>query len=270
MSLVNTIWLEENLDKVKIIDCSWHMPQTERNGFYEYKNKHIKNAIFFDLDKNSKKDTELPHMLPNTKSWEGIVSNIGIKNNERIVIYDNSDVISSCRCWYNFIYFGHNPELVHVLDGGLKKWIEEARPTTSDITKITPSRYTTHEKKYLVKDINQVNKNIFENKFDVIDARSLERFEGKVPEPRKGLRSGSIKNSFCLPFSELINKDHTFISKEKIHEKFKSTGYEMNRNIVFTCGSGVTASVLALAYSLIDIKYMPTIYDGSWSEYGKN
>lgn len=270
MSLVNTIWLEENLDKVKIIDCSWHMPQTERNGFDEYKNKHIKNAIFFDLDKNSKKDTDLPHMLTDAKSWENIMSSMGIKNDDQIVIYDNSDVISSCRCWYNFIYFGHNPELVHVLDGGLKKWIEEAKRTTIDIIKITPSNYTAYEKRELVKDINQINKNVLENKFNVIDARSLERFEGKVPEPRKGLRSGSIKNSFCLPFSELINKDHTFISKEKIHEKFKSTGYDVDKNIVFTCGSGVTASVLALAYSLIDIKYMPDIYDGSWSEYGKN
>jgi thiosulfate/3-mercaptopyruvate sulfurtransferase len=270
MSLVNTNWLEENLNKVQIIDCSWHMPQTKRNGFDEYKNKHIENAIFFDLDKNSKKDTDLPHMLPDAKSWENIVSNMGIKNDDQIVIYDNSDVISSCRCWYNFIYFGHNPELVHVLDGGLKKWIKEARLITKDIVKITPSSYTAHEKKELVKDLKQVNKNIFDNEFNVIDARSLERFEGKIPEPRKGLRSGSIKNSFCLPFSELINKDHTFISKEKIYEKLKSTGYEMGKNMVFTCGSGVTASVLALAYSLIDNKYMPTIYDGSWSEYGKS
>ncbi|MDA7779915.1 rhodanese-like domain-containing protein [Candidatus Pelagibacter sp.] len=270
MSLVNTSWLEDNLDKVKIIDCSWHMPQTERNGFDEYKDKHIKNTIFFDLDKNSKKDTDLPHMLVNAKSWEGIVSSMGIKNDDQIVIYDNSDVISSCRCWYNFIYFSHNPELVHVLDGGLKKWIEEDRATTSDIVKISPSNYTVHEKKELVKNINQINKNVLENKFNVIDARSLERFKGSVPEPRKGLRSGSIKNSYCLPFSELINKDYTFISKKKIYEKFKSTGYEVGKNIVFTCGSGITASVLALAYSLIDNKYMPTIYDGSWSEYGKN
>lgn len=270
MSLVNTSWLEENLDKVKIIDCSWHMPQTERNGFDEYKNKHIKKAIFFDLDKNSKKDTDLPHMLTDAKSWENIVSSMGIKNDDQIVIYDNSDVISSCRCWYNFIYFGHNPELVHVLDGGLKKWIKEDRSTTADIIKIISSSYIANEKRELVKDINQINKNVLENKFNVIDARSLERFEGKVPEPRKGLRSGSIKKSFCLPFSELINQDHTFISKERIHEKFKSTGYDVDKNIIFTCGSGVTASVLALAYSLIDIKYMPNIYDGSWSEYGKN
>jgi len=89
-------------------------------------------------------------------------------------------------------------------------------------------------------------------------------------EPRKGLRSGSIKNSFCLPFSELINEDHTFISKEKILDKFKLINIKPDENVVFTCGSGVTASVLALAYSLIDIKYMPIIYDGSWSEYGKN
>ena len=270
MSLVNTNWLKENLNKVKIIDCSWHMPQTKRNGFDEYKVKHIESAIFFDLDKNSKKNTDLPHMLPDTKSWKDIVSNMGIKNDEQIVIYDNSDVISSCRCWYNFIYFGHNPELVHVLDGGFKKWIEEGMSTTGDIIKIIPSNYTVSEKKELVKNINQIDKNILENEFNVIDARSLERFKGSVPEPRKGLRSGSINNSFCLPFSELINQDHTFISREKIHEKFKSTGYELSKNIVFTCGSGVTASVLALAYSLIDNKYMPTIYDGSWSEYGKN
>ena len=100
MSLVNTSWLEKNSDKVKIIDCSWHMPQTERNGFDEYKNNHIKNAIFFELDKNSKKDTDLPHMLPDVKSWEDIVSNMGIKNDDQIVIYDNSDVISSCIGWW--------------------------------------------------------------------------------------------------------------------------------------------------------------------------
>ena len=97
-----------------------------------------------------------------------------------------------------------------------------------------------------------------------------ERFEGKVAEPRKGLRSGSIKNSLCLPFKELINDDHTFVSKDVITKKFKSLNFDHSKNLVFSCGSGVTASVLALAYSLINDKYMPTIYDGSWSEYGKN
>ena len=127
MSLVNINWLENNLNKVKIIDCSWHMPQTKRSGFEEYQKSHIENAIFFDLDKNSKTDTDLPHMLTDIKSWEKIVSDMGIRNEDQIIIYDNSDVISSCRCWYNFIYFGHNPSLVHVLDGGLKKWINEKK-----------------------------------------------------------------------------------------------------------------------------------------------
>ena len=122
----------------------------------------------------------------------------------------------------------------------------------------------------MVKNKSEIDKNIIEKNFNVIDARSRDRFEGKVAEPRKNLRSGSIKNSLCLPFSELINDDHTFISRDKILEKFKLTNFDNNKNVVFSCGSGVTASVLALAYSLINVKYMPTIYDGSWAEYGKN
>jgi thiosulfate/3-mercaptopyruvate sulfurtransferase len=269
MSLVNTKWLEDNFDKVKIIDCSWHMPQTNRNGFEEYKKQHIQSSIFFDLDKNSKQNTDLPHMLTDINSWENIVSNMGIKNEDRIVVYDNSDVISSCRCWYNFIYFGHNPKLIHVLDGGLKKWTRENKATSNDLTKIIKSNYKANEKKELVKNKIEIDKNISKKEFNIIDARSVERFEGKIAEPRKNLRSGAIQNSFCLPFLDLINVDGTFISKDKILEKFKSIKCELNKNLVFSCGSGVTASVLALAYSLIEHKYMPTIYDGSWSEYGK-
>jgi thiosulfate/3-mercaptopyruvate sulfurtransferase len=269
MSLVSTDWLEKNLDKVKIIDCSWHMPKTNRNGFHEYQDQHIKNAIFFDLDENSRADIDLPHMLTNKKSWEEIVSNMGIESGDKIIIYDNSDVISSCRCWYNFIYFGHDPSLVHVLDGGLKKWLNEKKLVVNNLTITIKSNYVANEKKELVKSKKQIDDNIDTNNFNVIDARSIDRFKGKVREPRKGLRSGSIKNSFCLPFSDLINEDHTFINKKKILEKFKLTECELDKKIIFTCGSGVTASVLALAYSLIDNKYMPTIYDGSWSEYGK-
>ena len=270
MSLVDTNWLEENINNVKIIDCSWHMPQANRNGFEEYTKEHIPNAIFFDLDKNSKINTDLPHMLTDTNSWEKIMADMGIENKDEIVVYDNSDVISSCRCWYNLIYFGHDPKLVHVLDGGLKKWKKENKTTNNKkaITKATI--YSCQENKELVKNKKQIDENIDKNDFNVIDARSRERFEGKVAEPRKGFRSGSIKNSLCLPFGELINNDRTFVSKDKISEKFKSFNFDHSKNIVFSCGSGVTASVLALAYSLINDRYMPTIYDGSWSEYGKS
>jgi len=269
MSLVETEWLEKNIDNVKIIDCSWHMPQTKRDGLKEYKDQHIQNAIFFDLDENSKKNIELPHMMVEIKDWEEILSKMGIKNEDKIIIYDNSDVISSCRCWFNFIYFGHDPELVHVLNGGLKKWIEENRKTTNSISNIQISKYKSFEKKELIKNKKLIDQNINEQKFKVIDARSKERFEGKIPEPRKGLRSGSIKNSFCIPFNYCLNEDKTFKSNEDLKIIFKNCLDNINeKNIVFSCGSGVTACVLALAYSLINDKYHPSIYDGSWAEYG--
>ena len=269
MSLVSTNWLKENIDKVKIVDCSWHMPEAKRNGYEEYKQEHIPNAIFFDLDKNSKLDTDLPHMLTDANSWEKIISDMGIENHDKIVIYDNSDVISSCRCWYNLIYFGHEPKKVHVLNGGLKKWKTENRLIDNNEVLLKVSDYKAKEIKELVKSKVNINENIIKKEFVVVDARSRERFEAKVVEPRKGLRSGSISNSLCLPFSELINSNHTFIEKDKIKEKFESINFENEKNIVFSCGSGVTASILALAYSLINDRYMPTIYDGSWSEYGK-
>ena len=269
MSLVETDWLEKNLINVKIIDCSWHMPQTKRNGFEEYKIQHIPNSIFFDLDDNSKKNTNLPHMLVDINQWEKILSNMGIKNDDQIVIYDNSDVISSCRCWFNLIYFGHDPNLVHVLNGGMKKWIKENKEVTTNITNIQPSNYKSFEKKELVKDKKLIDQNINEQKFKVIDARSKDRFEGKVQEPRKGLKSGSIKNSFCIPFDQCLNEDKTFKSKEDLKLIFETCLENINeKNIVFSCGSGVTACVLALAYSLINDKYHPCIYDGSWAEYG--
>ena len=269
MSLVETDWLDKNLDCVKIIDCSWHMPQTKRNSFLEYETQHIPNTIFFDLDNNSKRNTNLPHMLVDIDNWEKIVSKMGIKKNDEIIIYDNSDIVSSCRCWFNFIFFGHDPKLVHILNGGLKKWIKEKKKTTNDLTNIQMSNYKAFEKKELVKNKNFINQNIESQNFKVIDARSKERFEGKIPEPRKGLRSGSIKNSFCIPFNLCLNDDKTFKDKEELKNVFKSCLKNINeKNIVFSCGSGVTACVLALAYSLINDKYQPCIYDGSWAEYG--
>ena len=270
MSLVSTDWLINNNKKVKILDCSWHMPNINRNSYKEYTKEHIKNAMFFDLEQNSDQNSELPHMLPEKKIWEKIVSSMGISNKDKIVIYDNSDVISSCRCWYTFIYFGHNPKLVHVLDGGLKKWKLEKKPLTNSIPIPSRKNYNAKEKNALVKDKEQINQNIIKKKFIVVDARSRGRFDGKDPEPRKNLRSGSIPNSFCIPFGEVINQNHTFKNRSKILLKFNNIfGSKLPQEVVFSCGSGITAAVLALAYSLINNKYDPTIYDGSWAEYGK-
>ena len=208
-------------------------------------------------------------MLVDQSDWDYIVSKMGIRNEDEIVIYDNSDLISSCRCWFNFIYFGHNPKLVHVLNGGLKKWIKENREVTNNVTSIKASNYESFEIKKLVKDKKQIDLNIEKQYFKVIDARSKERFEGKTPEPRKGLRSGSIKNSFCIPFNLCLKEDKTFKNKKELKLIFETCLKNINeKNIVFSCGSGVTACVLALAYSLINDKYLPCIYDGSWAEYG--
>ena len=269
MSLVETDWLEQNLSKVKIIDCSWHMPLTKRHGFDEYKSNHIPNSIFFDLDKNSKKDTDLPHMLVEQKSWDKIVSDMGIEKNDKIVVYDNSDVVSSCRGWFNFIYFGHDPKLISVLNGGLKKWLQEKKEVTNITPKISKSDYKSFERRDLVKNKKAIDQNIKNKMFTLIDARSRERFDGRVSEPRKGLRSGCIKDSFCIPFNSCLNDNKTFKDKNELKQIFEISLKNLNKeNIVFSCGSGVTACVLALAYSLINDKYHPHIYDGSWAEYG--
>ena len=266
--LVSTDWLEENLENVRILDGSWHLPNTNRNPLNEFKLAHIKNSNFFDIDKNSNHKSNLPHMLPKKDDWEKIISELGIKNSDHVVIYDNSDVISSCRVWYTFLYFNHDSNLVSVLDGGLKKWIKEKKDTTKDIKKFEKSSYSAHENTSLVLNKNQIIANIKNKSFELVDARSRERFLGLQPEPRKELKSGNIEGSKNMPFTELINSnDHTFKKKEELISIFEKNKIDPNKKIAFTCGSGMTACVLGLTNSIISGR-KPVIYDGSWTEYG--
>jgi thiosulfate/3-mercaptopyruvate sulfurtransferase len=266
--LVSTDWLNKNLDNVKILDASWHLPDVGRNALEEYKLNHIANSIFFDIDKNSNQNTNLPHMLPSKEDWENIVSNLGINNSDHIIVYDNSDVFSSCRVWYTFLYFDHNPNLISVLDGNFKKWINEKRPTSKEIKKINKSNYVSSENLQLILNKNQINKNIISKKFQLIDARSEKRFLGLQPESRKELKSGNIKGSKNLPFQKLIDKEtRIFKKREKLINIFKDKHISIDQEMVFTCGSGVTACILGLANSIISGK-KPIIYDGSWAEYG--
>ena len=199
-NLVSTDWLEKNLNNVRIFDGSWHLPSSNRNALNEFKSAHIKNSNFFDIDKNSNHKSSLPHMLPKKDNWETIMSEPGVKNSDHIVIYDNSGVFSACRCWFTFLYFGHDLKKLSVLDGGLKKWKLENKLISNNTIKINKSSYVAKENKELVKDKNQIDENILKKKFKVIDARSKARFDGKEKEPREGIRSGSIPNSYCLPF----------------------------------------------------------------------
>ena len=267
--LVSTEWLDKYLNRVKILDASWHLPNVERNALEEYKLSHITNSIFFDIDKNSNRNTNLPHMLPSTKEWQNIVSNLGINNSDHVIIYDNSDVFSSCRVWYTFLYFGHNPELISVLDGNFEKWKSEKRSISQEIKKINKSNYIASENLKLVLSKDQINKNIISKKFQLIDARGEKRFLGLQPELRRELRSGNIKGSKNLPFQELINnmKDRTFKKREELINIFIERQILIDQEMAFTCGSGVTACILGLANSIISGK-KPIIYDGSWAEYG--
>ena len=266
--LVTTDWLEQNLENVRILDGSWHLPNVNRNSFDEFKLTHIKNSNFFDIDKNSNKKSSLPHMLPEKKDWENIISGLGIKNSDHVVIYDNSDVISSCRVWYTFLYFNHDPNLVSVLDGGLKKWLIEKREITKDIKIFQKSSYLASENKSLVLNKDQIDANIKNKSFELIDARSRERFLGLQPEARKELKSGNIKNSKNIPFTELLNiDDHTFKKKDELISIFEKNKIDPNKKMAFTCGSGITACVLGLTNSIISGN-KPVVYDGSWAEYG--
>ena len=265
--LVSTDWLDKNIEKVKILDASWHLPNANRNSFKEYKKKHIINSIFFDIDKNSNQKTNLPHMLPSKEDWETIVTSLGISNSDHIIVYDNSDVFSSCRVWYTFLYFGHDSKFISVLDGGFKKWINEKRPTSNNLVNIEKSKYIAKENASLVINKDQINKNIDSKKFQLIDARGEQRFLGLQPEPRKELKSGNIKGSINLPFQKLLREDRTLKKKEDLIEIFKSKKVSIEKEMAFTCGSGVTACILGLANSIISGK-KPIIYDGSWAEYG--
>jgi thiosulfate/3-mercaptopyruvate sulfurtransferase len=268
VSLVTTDWLEKNLNNIKILDASWHMPNTNRDAYKEFLTEHIENSQFFDLDKNSELNSTLPHMLPSKKKWQEIISNYGITNQDKVVIYDNSDIISSCRCWYMFVYFGHDINKIFILNGGLKKWKIDNKKTTSNLIISNKTNYSAIEIKGLVLNKFQIDENIKSNNFQVVDARGKKRFAGNEAEPRPGLKRGSIKNSKNLPFSECINEsDHTFKDKDELISVFEHAGIMNDKQKVFTCGSGVTACILAMANNIINDKN-PIIYDGSWSEYG--
>ena len=266
--LVSTDWLQKNLEKVRIFDASWHLPNSNRNAYSEFESAHIKNSNFFDIDKNSNQSSSLPHMLPSKDDWEKTMSELGVKNSDHIIIYDNSDLISSCRLWYTLLYFDHSPGLISILDGGLKKWLKEKKGTTKDIKKFKKTSYAANENISLVRNKNQIISNIKNKLFQLIDARNKERFLGLQPEARKELKSGNIEGSKNIPFTELINlEDNTFKNKEELISIFKKNEIDTNKEMAFTCGSGITACILGLANSIVSGK-KPIVYDGSWAEYG--
>mgnify|MGYP002631455863 FL=1 len=268
MGLVSTDWLRKNFinKNIKILDCSWHMPTTQRSGKLEFEQTHIPGSIFFDIDEFSDKNSEFPHTILPGDIFSEMISNLGISNQDHIVVYDSLGIFSSPRVWWMFQYFGHKE--VSILDGGLVKWLKEKKEIETGKGKKYPkTNFKVTENKSMLKIYDDIKNNIINNQFQVIDARSKGRFLGTEPEPRANLKSGSIQNSINLPWNECIDPEtKCFLDKSLLEKKFKALKIKLDQPVVFSCGSGVSACVIGKAFNIVN-NNEPIIYDGSWSEW---
>ncbi|KAJ3300371.1 hypothetical protein HK104_001334 [Borealophlyctis nickersoniae] len=265
-TLVSTSWLSENLNSVKILDGSWHLPLLKRDAREEFRSKHIKNARFFDIDSISDKSINLPHMLPSEEQFgRQVGGELGISENDHVVIYDTSGIGPACRVYWTFKVFGH--EKVSVLDGGLPKWLAEDRPTETGDPTIEPTTYRPRFNPSLVRNYEQIREAIRSKSEQIIDARPAPRFQGLAAEPRPSLPSGHMPGAISIPFAEVTDpKTKTLLSSEDLEALFKQKGLDLDEPIVNTCGSGVTASIIYFALEQAGARKL-SVYDGSWSEY---
>ena len=269
-ALVSTSWLERNLGKSKlsIVDATYYLPNDERNAEESYTLRHIPGAVFFNIDKICDSTVNLPHMLPSPEKFSLQVSELGLGDHNRIVIYDSSGgFLAACRVWWMFRIFGHMD--VAILDGGLPKWNHEKRPISKHEVRPQKQHFSAKINYKMVKNIYQMLENIEKESFQVIDARTPGRYYGNDPEPRPTKKVGHIPGSINLPFPVLMNpKDHfTFKSADAIKAAFDDVGININKPTTASCGSGVTAAVITFAVYLIGYAE-GAIYDGSWAEWG--
>ncbi|MTI17317.1 3-mercaptopyruvate sulfurtransferase [Rhodobacteraceae bacterium RKSG542] len=268
-SLVSCDWLEEHLGApdLVVLDCSWYLPDMGRDARAEYATAHIPGAIFFDIDAHSDKTTDLPHMLPTADAFQKAMQEMGIGDGKTVVVYDGMGMFSAARVWWTLKLFGLDD--VFVLNGGLPKWKAENRPLTADVKTYQPAHFTIRFNHAMVRTLAQVQEALEDAGTVVLDARSAERFAGSAPEPRPGVRAGHMKGAKNLPFGQVLNADGTFKSNEELAAVFAGKDITPNTQVVTSCGSGVTASILALALSEIG-HHKAAVYDGSWSEWGSS
>jgi thiosulfate/3-mercaptopyruvate sulfurtransferase len=265
--LVSTEWLAKHLGApdLRVLDGTWHMPQLKRDARAEFAKAHVPGAVFFDIDAIADHSTTLPHMLPAAEAFAEAVGALGIGSGDRVVVYDVRGVVSAARVWWTFRVFGH--DAVAVLDGGLKKWRAEGRPVESGSAASPRRTFTARPRPELVRDLDAMRANLTSRGAQVLDARSAGRFAGTEPEPRAGLRGGHIPGSLNLPYETLYRADGTLKPPDELAGAVGAAGVDLGRPVVTTCGSGVTASVLALALYLLGRQDV-AVYDGSWSEWG--
>ena len=267
--LIEIDWLKKNLNnkKIKIIDGTWHMPGSGLDAIEIFKEKHIPNAIFVDLEEISDQKSDLPHMMPQENYFSEKISSLGINNTDQLIIYDMYGMFSAARIWFMFKAFGHKN--VSLLNGGFPEWINSNGEISNKIKKYKKSNYKAVLNKSLIVNYEDVLDNIKSNKYNLLDARSPERFLGRDNEPRPGMKSGHIPKSKNLFFNNLINQDSKkFLNKKEIKNIINNLEIDDKKEIICSCGSGVTACILKFAIELIDKDKNIKIYDGSWSEWG--
>jgi thiosulfate/3-mercaptopyruvate sulfurtransferase len=266
--LVETDWLAARLDApgLVVLDGSMHLPTSGRNAKAEYLKAHIPGALFFDIDDIADEKSPLPHMLPSTTKFASRMKKMGIGDGMDVVAYDSEGLYSAARVWWMFRAMGH--ESVRVLNGGLKKWKAEGRPLEDGTPpKRSERHFTPTFNAGLVRDVADVKALIGSPAAQIVDARAAARFTGTVPEPRQGLRSGHIPSSRNVPFQSLLNADSTLKPAAELARIFAAAGVDTGKPVVASCGSGVTAGVVALALAVLG-RPDAAVYDGSWTEWG--
>ena len=269
--LVSTAWLAANLSApdVRVVDASWSFPgpdgEPDPDPRAHYALAHIPGAVFFDIDEIADTDSTLPHMLPSPEKFSSRVRKLGLGDGSRIVVYDQGPVRSAARVWWTFRAMGH--EDVVVLDGGLPKWISEGRPVEDLPTPPRERHFTSRLSGDLVRGFDQVRRALDTGREQVVDARPAARFRGEAPEPRAGLRGGHMPGALSLPAPDLFAPDGTLLSADKLRAVFAAAGVDPSRPVTATCGSGITASIVALALARLG-QTRAAVYDGSWAEWG--
>jgi thiosulfate/3-mercaptopyruvate sulfurtransferase len=266
--LVSTDWLAARLDdpKVKIIDATFKLPGVLPLPVEDYLAAHLPGAVFFDVDHIADPNDQRPHMFPTAEQFARDVAALGISSGDTVVAYDAGGWVAAPRAWWMFLSFGH-PD-VKVLDGGLKKWLREGRPTHSGKVAPKPGKFQARLDPGYVRSQQQLVGNLETHAEQLIDARPRPRFEGTGAEPRPGLRPGHVPGSRNVPYAELFDANTGAMKPlEELRKAFAGAGVDMARPIVTTCGSGVSALVLTLALYRLGVRGS-ALYDGSWSEWG--